>query len=487
MGSMRSMIEESETSRAYGRMLGLVGKLRQEHGHGNWAQLDRRLGHSEGYLGRVLRQEIRLTTDMLLRILEVLNVEPGLFFQHVFAPSSDPADILALLQRQMSSLRRSDGSKEPVLDMATLAWLQDLEAASQRLAKQRTTFSHELDSEARIALMGQLEELQGRLDTQPGDVAKELAAWLARVAGRISADPDGMCELLAKGLATQSQALLMGVKPGQVQPGAACHHLRVAWQLARGPEARSQVLLSAVQLATRMGAVESAQVLIPQALEASVLAHHPSRVGRVMLLKGNLHVLRRDWQRGAESLGAALSFFDEDQRHSRWLSYLGSARCALEIGQLAAAKNALQLTDSCCPEDVHPGGRWARSQRMELQAALAEAEGRWDEAAVHHRAARQTCQALGHFAAALLASLREARVLLALGQQQEVQKLTAQCMGWTRPLRRQRRMCEVINDMARLALTGELNPQWLRAVEMELEPLADLHGLEMCSAFQGPA
>lgn len=477
MDTIRPRTETTETSVAYGRMLDLVGALRQECGHGNWAELDRRLGHSEGYLGRVLRQEIRLTADMLLRILDVLSIEPGLFFHHVFPPSSDPSAVLELLQRRMANLRRGDGSQEADLDMATLAWLQDLQAASHRLDGTRRQVRGAAPSSEQKAFAAQLTELKGRLEAHPDEVLEQLPDCLMRVAGQLTAEPDGMCDLLARGLAIQSQVLVMGVKPRDVQPLAALHYVRVAWELARSAEARAEALVTAARLAVQVGAVQSAGWLVPRAMEAALCLHSTPMMGRALMLQGRLHVLRRDWGQGAEAWAAALPYLDEASYLARCAAHLGSARCALETGRLAAAHQALRRADSLCSGAGGPRERWIQGQCRLLQAALAETQGRWDEAADLYASVRQTRETLGHLAAALLVALREAGVLLRLARQQEVRQLTTACMGWTRPLRRQRRMCEIITDMARLALSRELTPRWLHAAEVELKPLADLHGL----------
>lgn len=49
-------------------------------------EVDRRLGRSEGHLSQVLRGEIGLRYDHLLRVLDVLEVDPATFFAGVFPP-----------------------------------------------------------------------------------------------------------------------------------------------------------------------------------------------------------------------------------------------------------------------------------------------------------------------------------------------------------------------------------------------------------------
>ncbi len=96
-----------EPKKLNGRLIRLLARERALHGHGFAADIDRRLGKSEGNLGRVLRGEIGLQTEMMFRVLDALEIDAAAFFATLTGTQRDP---LRCLDRLARCLKKTSGA-----------------------------------------------------------------------------------------------------------------------------------------------------------------------------------------------------------------------------------------------------------------------------------------------------------------------------------------------------------------------------------------
>ena len=81
------------------RLIGALMELRARVAHGRFGEIDRALGLKPGWLGRVFRGEKTISHRRLIRLIRVLEEEPGRFFARVFPSRHDRAAPIGLLPR----------------------------------------------------------------------------------------------------------------------------------------------------------------------------------------------------------------------------------------------------------------------------------------------------------------------------------------------------------------------------------------------------
>ncbi|MCG8459006.1 MAG: tetratricopeptide repeat protein [Holophagales bacterium] len=81
---------------AYARLRSAL-KSELQRNFGRIGEIETKLSRSEGYLSKFCRGDISIPVEILLRSLELLDRDPGQFFNQAFRASSDPMSILRYL------------------------------------------------------------------------------------------------------------------------------------------------------------------------------------------------------------------------------------------------------------------------------------------------------------------------------------------------------------------------------------------------------
>lgn len=244
-----------------------LAEERASHGHGSAAGIDERMGKCEGYLGRVLRGEVKLQVQMLFEALEALDADAIDFFARALGVQVRPEHLLRRLERGAAS----EGAT--ILDRIELA------VAGEQVEVW-------VPAEEPGAHPGELPGLLARLDelrfSEPGEALPLAERAVAGAARRIAAFPD----LESRRLLARALGMLAAVYRIQARFALAARCLRLALTLSAPRElgeTRADLLQRTCYLLGDQGEYAIAAQVARQASDAFLLLNKPNEIGRSLV------------------------------------------------------------------------------------------------------------------------------------------------------------------------------------------------------------
>ena len=426
------------------RVLRLLSEERATHGHGTAAVIDRRLGKSEGYLGRLLRGEIGLQVEMLGRVLEVLEVDPADFFARVVGTRIGPLPLVRRLERRLSNSTFAGPSP---LDRGLVRRIE--------LLRSKRSFETSQPPEEG-ADPGTLDVLCFSDPSAAAIVARRaLGRWASR-GETISSEalpPDGGYG------AVSSMAGLLGVLASvdriEARFRSAAAALRLGFELLENETSSqwAELVQRTAYLMADQGEHRSALDLVRQAGEIHVARHDLPGVGRAQVQKAVFLYHLDELSAARQAYRSGLEYLAPDAWTWRFAAYQGLGLVAFESGRLDGAERwARRAADE---HRTAQGQNWWRLRWLEGRVAHARGLLELAESALSE--ARDGFASRSNPFDLALVSLDLARVLLDQARPHDVRKLTAGMMALLQPLRRHRVATSALHELARASLCGELS------------------------------
>lgn len=445
-------MEPSELNR---RMLDLLAQERALHGHGSAAEIDQSLGRSEGYLGRVIRGEIGLQTEMLFRILETLGIDASAFFKGVVGLRARPEKSLARLARSLT-----ERTESPFVELP-----EDFQSRLQGLkGKDPGQLEDAEDNVGLSAALSALDDIDEMRFSDPQGIRASMADVLVELLDRTEAAAGALPWL--RGLA-KALGVVASIERVEGRARHAVEHLGSAFALVadRSPSLYAELLQRACYQMGDQEDFETALELALQATEIYVRLGDLQGVGRSLVDRAVMVYKVGSAEETLDLYRAGLRYLPKSAWQNRFAALQGMGMCHLNLEQVRQA-------DDCAGRaaEAHRhrfGLNWWRL--VWLRAEIAYRLGELRRAEDLYRQVMEAFTESGQAMDVALLSLQMARVLLSAGKMREMQRLAASSMALLRPLRHHRIACAALHEFTRLALTGELSVRWIETASSRLE------------------
>lgn len=448
-------MQPSELNR---RVLQLLAQERALHGHGSAAEIDQRLGRSEGYLGRVLRGEIGLQTEMLFRILDALGIDASAFFTGVVGLRMRPEGCLDRLARRLAE--RSEIPFVPIpeafldhLGERVARWPLDAPAGPRKMAEENLE-----------PWLARLEEIDRRRFFDPESVRQPMVDLLPEALERAEVNRSSLVHHLALARALGVAASIERVEG---RPRHAVDYLRAAFVLVadRDPRLYAELLQRSCYQMGDQGDYETGLEFALQATEIYVRHGDLPGVGRSMVDRAVMVYKLGTSQETLDLYRAGLQYLPPSAWQNRFAALQGMGMSHLNLGQVDEADDcAIRAAEA---HTTHTGLNWWRL--VWLQGEIAYRLGELERSENLFQQVKEAFAEAGQALDVALLSLQLARVLLAAGKIRDMQRLAASSMSLLRPLRRHRVACAALHEFTRMALTGDLTVRWIEQASSRLE------------------
>ncbi len=320
--------------------------------HGDVERVERRMGHSKGYLRKLRNKNWNVLLVTLLEVLEGLDIPPGVFFGRLFDVQSDPESCLLAIERQsgetpvLAALEKATARlarSEPRVaaeDVGRRARLEDLTRSSRSDQCKRLRSTQKFQA---LDFLQRYLDYLDRLRYEQADNAAKIAETVATgVVELVVCSPTERLELQCKALGVYgSSARLLG----QFTPAARAirlgmklaqrHDLEVSYAelLQRG----AYVLHDHGEYDRALGLLQDAQVIYSDlGLEKSL--------GMALVDRGIMLGQKGDYQRAQRVFRQALETLPLRPGtccRSRLASLHGIAVAQRHLGELDAAETSL--------------------------------------------------------------------------------------------------------------------------------------------------
>lgn len=382
--------------------------------------LDTAAGHARGHLRRQLKGEIRMSVEDLFELFDLLGAEPGELFDAA-RRGTTPLDLwlgeMAREDRRQLRLLRPTGAEAP----------SDLDAALRRLNERLRLGEHAATAPGPfLAAIAALEE-------DVGDEAGELRFRTWEALGdsfRISA-----------------------------HYSAAAHCFRRALGLAREkPLAKARILRRACYLATDQCDFEAALCFADEAQAIHLYHFRLPDLGRSWIATGIALMFMGRYQQATLRFKAGLKLVADDLFYciAAWQSI---GLCQAWGRDLAGAKESLGKAQAIYRR--MPTGRRQAVGLHSLAAEIALAEGDYLTARVLFERIRAIYSQTGHLLDYAAVSMRLAKTLLLLGNQETLSRVVAETTQLITPLSRYRLATAILAELHRSAAAGKLSAKLL--------------------------
>ncbi len=447
------------------RLLDLLIEERALHGHGSAAEIDAKVGRTEGYLGRVLRGEIGLQTEMLFRVLNVLEVDPSAFFAAVVGLRFDPRICLHRLRRSLANVAES-----PSIALADNLWQR-----LQQLAKQQPHPSGETSPEE--PWLDDLSTVDEQRFSDPATASQPMVALLRRALRQAEAAPQ---VATARHALARALGVAASIERLHAVPRRAARLLDAAFALLEDTAAGTTSLLYAelleracYQLADPSddapGDDTSAVELALQATEIHLRRGHLAGVGRCLVVRAVVAYRRGQCNASLDLYRAALRYLPPSAWQNRFAAWQGRGLCHLQLGDLAAAEACAQRA-----ADVHLTGEGLHWWRLRwLQAEIAYRRGDLERAERWYRRCQGAFDDADQPRDVAQLAMHLTKVLLAAHKMPQVRQVAAGCMALLKPLQQHKEIRALLEELARRALTSELTLPWLEKAAQTLDRTPD--------------
>ena len=443
-----------QTNELNRRLIRLLAHERALHGHGSAAAIDQQIGKSEGYLGRVLRGEIGLQTEMMFRVMDALEIDPTAFFATLTGLKRDPERCLDRLARGLA-----DKSETPFIRVPE---------TFQRHLDGVLNGQPELPAEAAPSLdpsiwSERLQDLDAQRFVDPEAARDRLAQWLPEILrsnGHAADEHQRAVLVRALGIAASVERVA-----GRAR--YAVRYLRAALSMesSRSSPQFAELLQRGCYQMGDQGDYATALDLALQATDIYLQAGDLYGVGRSLVDRAVMAFKVETPQATLDLYRAGLRYLPDQAWQNRFAALQGMGMTHLNLGQVDEAERCARLAARV--HRTEKGLNWWRL--VWLQAEVAFRQHDLPRAMRLYGDVREAFEAWGHALDAALLSLQMARVLVVSGKLQDMQHLAARTLSLLKPLRRHPIACAVLNDFARLALTGELSVQWIERLSARLE------------------
>ncbi len=434
------------------RVLERLAQERALHRHGSAAEIDQRIGRSEGYLGRVLRGEIGLQTEMLFRILDVLNIDPSGFFSAVVGLRIRPELALDRLDRLL--MERTESPFIPV-PADFRARLDALVAKKHR--------GVEVD-EPPPPWIDELNEIDQQRFSDPASTRRKMAHLLVLALEQEEAADATSATRLAL---VRALGITSSIERVEGRPRHAVGYLIAAFALWDEADSLlyAELLERACYQVGDQADYDTGLELAFQATEIYVRHGNLVGVGRSLVDRAVMVYKIGTPQETLDLYQAGLRYLPPSAWQNRFAAWQGMGMCHLNLDQVAEA-------DTCARQaaEAHAtrsGLNWWRV--VWLQAEVAYRLGELERAETLYGQIKDAFEEAGHPLDVALLSLQMARVLLSARKMRQMQRLAASSMSLLRPLRRDKLVCAALHEFTRLTLTGELSIRWIEQASRRIE------------------
>lgn len=435
------------------RVLELLAQERALHGHGSAAEIDQRIGRSEGYLGRVLRGEIGLQTEMLFRILEVLEIDPPGFFSAVVGSKISPQGSLDRLARLLMERVES-----PFLPVA-----EDFRPRLDALVAKGRKVGLD-DDEPLPSWIDELMKIDERRFSDPVSTRQEMTHLLGlALEGAEAPDATGAAHTAL----VRALGIASSIERVEGRARHAVEYLKTAFALHDEPESLlyAELLERACYQVGDQADYVSGMELAWQATEIYVRHGDLAGIGRSMVDRAVMAYKVDTPEATIDLYQAGLRYLPPSAWQNRFAAWQGMGMSYLNLEQVAEADRCAR--QAAKEHATQSGLNWWRL--VWLQAEVAYRLGELDRSEALYRQVKETFEGLGNALDVALVSLQMARVLLAARKMREMQRLAASSMSLLRPLRRDRLACAALHEFTRLTLTGELSIRWVEQASRRIE------------------
>lgn len=450
------------------RILTLLAEERSLHGHGNAALIDHRLGKSQGYVRRLLRGEIGLQVDMLVRALDVLDVDPADFFTRAVGTGLVPLRVLRRLERLCLDYDLGRGA---LLDRPLLRRLERVATeptASTAADAEVVTEAEEGNTPAgsRPPAGGSTDESLRRLDelcfSEPSAAAsralEQVERRLRRLETKGGAAPAGERIGLARSL-----GVVASIERLESRFRAAASGLRIALDLLAGTGSglgEAEILQRSAYLVADQGDHAVAFEIVRQSGELRMLYRDLPGLGQVLVQRAVLLGHRQEWALSMKTFTAALEYLQEDPWIWRFSALQGLGIVAMKLGDLERA--SVWARRAAAAHRARRGQNWWRL--MWLEGELARCRGDLRTAEQLLRRARDGFSTRSNPLDLAVVTLDLAQVLLMEDRVADVRALVAEMMGLLRQPLRHRMASAALHELARASLTGEVTQVLIRRI-----------------------
>ena len=431
-------------------VLQALAEERASHGHGSAAEIDQKLGKSEGYVGRVLRGEIGLQVEMLFKILDALDADPADFFARCVETRINPEQVLLKIERQKVGRNQPwwVGRTRKALDLANRPHLLTM--------GEPTTADKDLENE-----LIDLEELRF---SYPNKASEAFVPLLDRVIEQAMTNKSrSALEVLGTAIGVGASMERMNASFPQ-----SARALRMALALSRQLSLDS--LRAGLLQRTSFVVGDQADYLLGveiarQASDLYILQNDPKGVGKALVGRAVMHLYLEDHQAALNAYHSGLSYLADDSWCSRYAATQGIGLVHMLTNDLRRAK--IWADRAAAMHKTQEGPNWWRLIWLQGEIALKAQD--LDHAIVHLRSAREAFAEHGNPFDIAAISLQLARALFVSGSVTEMRGIAAEMMSLLKPLQRHRFASSAIHEFARAALTGEVTLRLFDRICFQLE------------------
>lgn len=431
-------------------LLQALAEERASHGHGSAAEIDQKLGKSEGYVGRVLRGEIGLQVEMLFKILDALDADPADFFARCVETRINPEQVLLKIERQRVGRNQPwwIGRTMKALDLATRPHLLTM--------GNPTDSDKELESE-----LADLEELRF---SYPNKASEAFVPILDRAVDRAMTNKSRpSIEVLGTAIGIGASIERMNASFPQ-----SAHALRLALILSR--QLSLDTLHASLLQRTAFVVGDQADYLLAveiarQASDLYILQNSPKGIGMSLVVRAVMHLYLEDHQAALNAYHSGLSYLGDDAWCYRYAATQGIGLVHMLMNDLRRAK--IWADRAAAMHKTQEGPNWWRLIWLQGEIALKAQDH--DNAILHLRRAREAFSEQGNPFDIAAISLQLARALFVSGNVTEMRGIAAEMMSLLKPLQRHRFASSAIHEFARAALTGEVTVRLFDRICFQLE------------------
>lgn len=408
----------------------------------NVVEIDREHGLADYHLSRIVRGQVGLAVDKLFEVLELLGENAAGFFAEVLGPSE--VNALRLLE-EIEAEHLRDVDPFPELGAGELpAPSRDEGAASPELEERLVRLDERRFVDPKAALPVALALWDELLERSTADPSRSTVELLCRCLGAIGS----MARTQAGGFSAAARCLRL----------ALAHAKR-----HRLAGAEADLLQRAAYLLSHKGRRQAAVMLALAAREEYLLAGNPVGVGKTLITLGRMQQPAGRPEQAARSFRAGLALIPAWDWWGRETAHEGLAMAALSTGRFLEAERELLMAIEVARQ--HPSALLDHLAWIGGEIALAR--GQNEEAAERFERARAEMGQRHPLEGGLL-TLRLAIAYLRLGRQDELRRLAADLVGLLKPLAREPLAVEILTEVARAVIAGEVREQLLQRAAVRL-------------------
>ncbi len=457
----------------------ILEALRNEIRTNHWGQIGNKealLGRSGGYFSKIHKRSFTISLDILLRALDIFDLDPQSFFGQALDIVSTPEHFLAELEHQgemepalqrivrvTRTLEREPGDEtvqEKEWSQAPAEALVADVTGSPRAQQRRTLRSARKLRHSAFA-QAYLDHLDALRYRRPKEAARLAETVATELVPRLRCPRERRLSLQCRaiGVFGSSHRMMEGFP-------TAARATRFALDLARKHElapSTAELLQRGSYVLSDYGLFNHALLLLREALEIYFDRELRFGIGKTLVDRGIMFHYAGSYQNAVRALRRALDYFPERgaglERNLQAVHY-HLALVYTSLGDFDEAESWLrEVSDTFAAAGGIPGARLVWHQGKIL---FAKGE---------HQAAeklfRQACEVFENRGDpdGVLASLDLLKALLARGQAQEAQRIAVEMVTPLRRYRGRRIDEETWNEFVQAGLDGEITPSLIDRIE----------------------